>query len=59
MRYKIEAIGAEFNNKDIAALEQRFTTQAGMGFKFHSVFQVSKPGCLGLGKPEITDPLFM
>lgn len=54
MQYKIEAIGAEFSNKDIANLESRFTKFAEAGYKFHSVFQVQKPGCLGIGQPSIT-----
>tara|TARA_B100000427_G_scaffold325260_1_gene331794 strand:+ start:508 stop:699 length:192 start_codon:yes stop_codon:yes gene_type:complete len=54
MQYKIEEIGAEFNNQAITDLEKRFTDQASQGYKFHSVFQVSKTGCMGMGKPEIT-----
>ena len=47
MQYKIESIGAEFSNKAISSLEQRFATRASEGYKFHSVFQVQQPGCLG------------
>ena len=54
MQYKIEAIGAQFSNTDIKNLENRFTHLAEAGFKFHSVFQVQKPGCLGIGSPTIT-----
>lgn len=54
MQYKIEPIGAEFSNKAITGLEQRLTARAADGYKFHSVFQVQQPGCLGFGKPEIT-----
>lgn len=54
MQYKIEAIGAEFSNKDISNLESRFTKYAQEGYRFHSVFQVQKPGCLGIGTPSIT-----
>jgi hypothetical protein len=48
MQYKIEQIGAEFSNKGITNLENRLNNRAEAGFKFHSVFQVQKPGCLGL-----------
>lgn len=54
MEYKIEPIGAQFSNKDLPALANRFSAHASNGFKFHSVFQVSQPGCLGIGAPSIT-----
>lgn len=54
MRYKIEPIGTEFSNKAIGELEQRFSSQASEGFKFHSLFEAQQPGCLGFGKPTIT-----
>ncbi len=54
MQYKIESIGAEFSNKAISSLEQRFTSYASEGYIFHSVFQIEQPGCLGFGKPTIT-----
>jgi len=54
MQYKIESIGAEFSKKAISNLEQRFTAMASEGYKFHSVFQIQQPGCLGIGKPTIT-----
>jgi hypothetical protein len=54
MQYKIEAIGAQFTRKDISNLEGRFTKYAESGYKFHSVFQIQKPGCLGIGTPTIT-----
>jgi len=46
MQYKIEQIWAEFSNKAITWLETRFNNYADEGYKFHSVFQVQKPGCL-------------
>lgn len=49
MRYKIEPIGAQFSNKDLSKLAQLFTDRAADGYRLHSVFQVSQPGCLGLG----------
>jgi len=54
MNYKIEQIGAEFSNKAINRLESRINEYAEHGYKFHSVFQVQKPGCLGIGSPTIT-----
>ncbi len=55
MQYKIESIGAEFSNKSIVNLEKRFTSYANEGYKFHTVFQIQQPGCLGIGKPTITN----
>ena len=54
MQYKIESIGAEFSSKAISNLEQRFSARAAEGYKFHSVFQIQQPGCLGIGKPTVT-----
>ncbi len=54
MQYKIEQIGSEFSNKGITALENIFNNYSKQGYKFHSVFQVQKPGCLGIGSPSIT-----
>lgn len=54
MEYKIEQVGAEFSNRAIKGLESRFNSYANQGYKFHSVFQVQKSGCLGFGSPSIT-----
>ncbi len=54
MQYKIESIGAEFSNKAITALEKRFSSRASEGYKFHSVFQIQQPGCLGIGQGTTT-----
>lgn len=54
MQYKIEQIGAEFSNQAIIGLENRFNKYSEDGYKFHSVFQVQKPGCLGIGAPSVT-----
>lgn len=54
MQYKIETIGAQFSDRDITNLESRFNKYADSGFKFHSVFQIQKPGCLGIGAPTST-----
>lgn len=54
MQYKIETIGVSFNDKAISSLESRFNKYADSGYKFHSVFQIQKPGCLGIGAPSIT-----
>lgn len=54
MQYKIEKIGTLFSNRDIANLESRFNQYATSGYKFHSVFQIHKAGCMGIGAPTIT-----
>jgi len=54
MEYKVESIGAEFTKKGITELERRLNSQSSQGYKFHSVFQIQQPGCLGIGKPTIT-----
>ena len=54
MTYKIEPIGAQFSDKDISNLENRLNKYAESGYKFHSVFQIQKSGCLGIGSPSIT-----
>ncbi len=54
MEYKIAQIGAEFNNKGVKNLEWKLNKNSSEGFEFHSVIQVQKPGCLGIGKPSIT-----
>ncbi|HZY79527.1 MAG TPA: hypothetical protein VFE50_08395 [Cyclobacteriaceae bacterium] len=54
MHYKIEQIGVEFSNKGIERLAERLNNNAAAGYKFHSVFQVQKPGCLGFTAPSTT-----
>ena len=54
MIYKIEPIGSSFTNKSITELEKHFTACAAKGYKFHSVFQVHQPGCLGIGTGTTT-----
>ncbi len=54
MQYKIEQIGAQFSDKAIGYLEMKLNKNGDSGYKFHSVFQISKPGCLGIGTPTIT-----
>lgn len=54
MQYMIEPIGAQFKNKDLATLAGLFTSRAKEGYRLHSVFQVSQPGCLGMGQPTVT-----
>ena len=54
MRYIIEPIGAQFANKDLPKLAERFDQRSKEGYRLHSVFQVSQPGCLGIGQPTIT-----
>lgn len=45
--YKIESIGASFNDKEMTNLGSRFTGQSGQGWELHTVFSVEKKGCLG------------
>ena len=47
MQYKVESIGAAFNDKNITALSDLLTKQSSQGWEFHSVFSVQKTGCLG------------
>jgi hypothetical protein len=54
MRYMIEPIGAQFSNKDVQKLAGLLTQRSSEGYRLHSVFQVSQPGCLGIGSPTIT-----
>ncbi len=54
MRYLIEPIGAQFSNKELPKLAERFDKRATEGYRLHSVFQVSQPGCLGIGQPTVT-----
>lgn len=54
MQYMIEPIGAQFSRRDLASLAERFTSRAAEGYRLHSVFQVSQPGCLGMGQPTVT-----
>lgn len=54
MKYKIEPIGAQFSSRDLPKLAERFSQQSTEGYRLHSVFQVSQPGCLGIGRPSIT-----
>ena len=39
---------------EIANLSNLFTQRAGEGYRLHSVFQVSQPGCLGIGQPTVS-----
>jgi hypothetical protein len=54
MQYLVEPIGVQFSNKDLQGLAKRFDQHANEGYRFHSVFQVTQPGCLGIGTPTIT-----
>lgn len=52
--YLVEPIGAQFSTSDLTALAQRFSSRAGQGYSLQFVFQVSQPGCLGIGQPTVT-----
>lgn len=54
MKYKIESIGAQFSDSQISSLEARFDSKASEGYKFHSVFKIDQPGCLGIGQGTTT-----
>jgi len=52
--YLVEPIGAQFSDSALSTLAQRFSARAGQGFELQFVFQVTQPGCLGIGQPSIT-----
>ncbi|MCU1348760.1 MAG: hypothetical protein JWO56_1790 [Acidobacteria bacterium] len=52
--YHVESIGAQFSDNALAALAKRFSDRAGHGYTLQFVFQVSQPGCLGIGQPTVT-----
>lgn len=52
--YLVEPIGSQFSDAALTSLSQRFSSRAGQGYKLQFVFQVSQPGCLGIGQPSIT-----
>jgi len=52
--YLVEPIGAQFSDNALTALAQRFGGRAGQGYELEFVFQVTQPGCLGIGTPTIT-----
>jgi hypothetical protein len=54
MKYKVESIGAKFSDSGISDLEKRLDARAAEGYKFHSVFDVTQPGCLGIGQETRT-----
>lgn len=54
MNYIIEPIGARFANSDLPVLANRFNKHLANGYRLHSVFHVSQPGCLGIGQPTTT-----
>ncbi len=54
MQYMVEPIGKEFSKKAIKSLEANLAAKYENGYRFHSVFEVSQPGCLGIGQPSIT-----
>ncbi len=54
MQYFVEPIGALFANADLPTLAKKFDQRSHEGYRLHSVFQVSQPGCLGIGAPSTT-----
>jgi len=55
MSYMVEPIGAMFSDKDIKRLAEHLSKRKQEGYRLHSVFQVSRPGCLGIGTPTVTN----
>ncbi|MCA9857622.1 MAG: hypothetical protein KC458_10125 [Dehalococcoidia bacterium] len=54
MQYLVEAIGAQFSNRDLPKLASQFNARASEGYRFHTVFHVTQPGCLGIGTGTTT-----
>lgn len=54
MRYFVEPIGTIFTDSEVKALGERFTERSKQGYEFHSVFQVTQPGCMGLTSDTVT-----
>lgn len=50
MRYKVESIGAAFNDRGIKNLSQYLSEQSDAGWELHSVFSVEKKGCMGFSE---------
>jgi hypothetical protein len=48
MGYRIENLGASFNDKAIEALVARFNANQEQGWDFHSVFMIEHKTCFGL-----------
>lgn len=53
-RYKLQNIGKVFNDKALRALEGTLNNAGESGYHFHSVIEVTQPGCMGFGAPTIT-----
>jgi hypothetical protein len=52
--YVVEPIGSQFSDAALTTLAQRFNSRAGQGYELQFVFQVTQPGCLGIGQPTVT-----
>lgn len=50
MKYKIESIGAAFNDKGIKNLSEHLSAQSSAGWELHSVFSVEKRGCFNMSQ---------
>ena len=55
MEYMVESIGALFSDKELPKLAKHFNKHANEGYRLHTVFQVTQPGCLLFGSPKITN----
>lgn len=54
MTYRIMSIGKVFDDRAIKSLEAKLNEASAKGYRFHSVMEVTQPGCLGIGTPSIT-----
>lgn len=52
--YLVEPIGAQFSDTALKGLSERFSGRSGQGYELQFVFQVTQPGCLGIGTPSVT-----
>ncbi|MBY9065431.1 hypothetical protein K1X12_00885 [Hyphomonas sp. WL0036] len=54
MKYRVMSIGKVFDDKAIKGLEAKLNEASSAGYRFHSVMEVTQPGCLGIGQPSVT-----
>jgi len=49
-KFLVESIGAEFSDRALPKLAERFDRRSKEGYELHTVFKVEQPGgCLGFG----------
>ena len=52
MKYRVETIGAAFNDKAVADLSKLLDARSADGWELHTVFSVEKKGCLGTSEGQ-------